>query len=112
MKINPRDVGDVTILDLEGKILIGDPIGILRESIDMLVARDKVRVLLNFADVPMIDSSGLGEIVRSYTTITRQGGLIKIFNLANRVKDLLIITKLVTVFEMYDSEQEAIDSFK
>ena len=111
MKINPRDVGDVTILDLEGKILIGDPIGILRESIDRLVERGKVQVLLNFADVPMIDSSGLGEIVRSYTTITKRGGKIKIFNLTNRVKDLLIITKLVTVFEIYDNEQEALESF-
>ena len=111
MNVNPRDVGDVTILDLEGKILIGDPINILRENIDRLVERGKVQVLLNFADVPMIDSSGLGEIVKSYTTITKKGGRIKIFNLTNRVRDLLVITKLVTVFEIYDSEKEALDSF-
>ena len=111
MEIIPRDVGEVTVLDMKGKILIGDPVDLLRDHINRLVERKKVLVLLNFADVPMIDSSGLGEIVKAYTTITRHGGKIKILGLTNRVRDLLVITKLVTVFEIYDDEKEALDSF-
>ena len=111
MEIIPRDVGEVTVLDMKGKILIGDPVDLLRDHINRLVERKKVLVLLNFADVPMIDSSGLGEIVKAYTTITRHGGKIKILDLTNRVRDLLVITKLVTVFEIYDDEKEALDSF-
>jgi anti-sigma B factor antagonist len=111
MDIKPRDAGDVTVLDMKGKILIGDPVDLLRDHINRLVERNKVRVLLNFAEVPMIDSSGLGEIVKAYTTITRHGGKIKILNLTNKVRDLLVITKLVTVFEIYEDEREALDSF-
>jgi len=111
MKISFRDRGDVTILDLKGKILIGDDLKDLRREIDRLVERNRRKVLLNFAQVPMIDSSGLGEVVRTYTTITREGGQIKIVNLTHKVKDLMVVTKLVTVFEIYDDEEEAIKSF-
>jgi len=112
MKIVERQVGDVVILDLHGKILIGEGDDDLREAVTRLADGGKTRILLNLADVPYVDSAGLGEIVRTYTTVSRKGGKLKLLNLTRKIQDLLSITKLLTVFETYDSESEAVSSFK
>ena len=111
MKIVERQVGDVVILDLHGKILIGEGDDALRDAITKLVDGGKAKIILNLADVPYVDSAGLGEIVRCYTTVSRKGGKLKLVNLTKKIQDLLAITKLLTVFECYDAEEEAIRSF-
>lgn len=111
MKIAKRKKGDVLILDLEGKILIGEGIEELRESINNAIKEKETRLLLNFAHVPYLDSTGLGEVVRSYTSVKKEGGTVKIINLTNKVHDLLSVTKLITVFETFEDEEKAIASF-
>jgi anti-sigma B factor antagonist len=111
MKIVERSVNDVTILDLHGKILIGEGDDALREAVTKLVDGGKTKILLNLADVPYVDSAGLGEIVRCYTTVSRKNGKLKLVNLTKKIQDLLAITKLLTVFETYDSEQDGVRSF-
>jgi anti-sigma B factor antagonist len=111
MQIDERVVGGVTILDLSGKMTLGEGDELLREKIASLVNAGQKQLLLNLEGVPYIDSAGLGEIVRTYTTVSRQGGKLKLLNLTKRIEDLLSITKLLTVFEVYDTEAEAIQSF-
>ena len=111
MQIEQRTVGSVTILDLKGKITLGEGDEALKDKINSLILQGHKKILLNLADVPYIDSAGLGEIVRTYTTVSRQGGQLKLVNLTKRITDLLSITKLLTVFETFDSESEAIKSF-
>jgi anti-sigma B factor antagonist len=111
MKIVERQVEDVTILDLHGKILIGEGDDALRDAVTRLVDGGRTKLLLNLADVPYVDSAGLGEIVRCYTTVSRKGGRLKLVNLTKKIQDLLAITKLLTVFETYDSEDEGVRSF-
>ena len=111
MQIEQRTVGSVMILDLKGKITLGEGDEALKDKINSLILQGHKRMLLNLADVPYIDSAGLGEIVRTYTTVSRQGGQLKLVNLTKRITDLLMITKLLTVFETFDSEPEALKSF-
>ena len=111
MKIEKRKKGDVVILDFRGKILIGEGIDVLRNSINETISEQETKVLLNFAEVPYLDSTGLGEVVRSYTSIKKTGGVVKIVNLTNKVRDLLSVTKLITVFDTFESEDKAIESF-
>jgi anti-sigma B factor antagonist len=111
MNIVERKVEDVLILDLHGKMLIGDGDDALREALTKVVDGGQTKVVLNLGDVPYVDSAGLGEIVRSYTTVTRKGGKLKLLNLTKKLEDLLSITKLLTVFETYDTEDEAVKSF-
>jgi len=111
MQIEERSVGDVTVLDLKGKMTLGEGDELLKDKINSLVQQDRRKVVLNLEGVPYIDSAGLGEIVRTYTTISRQGGSLKLLNLTKRITDLLAITKLLTVFETYDAEKEALASF-
>ncbi|HKN46260.1 MAG TPA: STAS domain-containing protein, partial [Propionibacteriaceae bacterium] len=111
MQIDERVVSGVTILDLKGKMTLGEGDELLKDKINSLIQQDKKKLLLNLEGVPYIDSAGLGEIVRTYTTVSRQGGKLKLLNLTKRIQDLLAITKLLTVFETYDSEDEAIKSF-
>lgn len=111
MKIEKRKKGDVLILDLKGKILIGDGIDELREVINNALKEKETKILFNFAEVPYLDSTGLGEVVRSYTSIKREGGNVKIVNLTNKVKDLLSVTKLLTVFDTFEEEEKAVSSF-
>ena len=111
MKIVERQVGDVTVLDLHGKIVIGEGDDALREAVTKLVDSGATKLLLNLADVPYVDSAGLGEIVRCYTTVSRKGGRLKLINLTKKIQDLLSITKLLTVFETFDSEDEGVKSF-
>jgi anti-sigma B factor antagonist len=112
MHINERTVtGGVTILDLRGKMTLGEGDELLKEKINALVQSGQQKLVLNLGDVPYIDSAGLGEIVRTYTTVSRQGGKLKLLNLTKRIQDLLAITKLLTVFETYEDESEAVKSF-
>ena len=111
MQIEERVVGDVTILDLKGKITLGEGDEALKDKINSLVLQERRRILLNLGGVPYIDSAGLGEIVRTYTTVSRQGGQLKLVNLTKRITDLLSITKLLTVFETFDSEADALKSY-
>ena len=111
MQIDERIVSNVTILDLKGKITLGEGDEALRERINQLMSKEQKRILLNLADVPYIDSAGLGEIVRTYTTVSRQGGQLKLVYLTKRITDLLSITKLLTVFETFDAEPEALKSY-
>jgi anti-sigma B factor antagonist len=111
MQIEERTVGDVLVLDLKGKITLGEGDEMLKDKVNSLVNQGYRKIILNLADVPYIDSAGLGEIVRTYTTVSRQGGSLKLLNLTKRITDLLSITKLLTVFETFDAENEAVRSF-
>jgi len=111
MQIQERAVGDVMVLDLKGKITLGEGDELLKDKVNSLVNQGHKKIILNLADVPYIDSAGLGEVVRTYTTVSRQGGSLKLLNLTKRITDLLSITKLLTVFETFDSENEAVRSF-
>src|SRR5207247_4345940 len=104
MLVNPRRLDDVVILDLSGRITMGEGTLILRDRIRKLLAAGHQKFLLNLADVDYIDSSGLGELVSSFTTVRNQGGQLKLLDLTRRVQDLLQITKLLTVFEVFNNE--------
>ena len=112
MQIDERIVDGITILDLKGKMTLGEGDELLKDKINSLVMQNRRRILLNLADVPYIDSAGLGEVVRTYTTVSRQGGQLKLVNLTKRITDLLSITKLLTVFETFESEADALKTFK
>jgi len=111
MEIAERKVSDVTILDLSGKMTLGEGDEMLKTTINNLLAAGVKKLVLNLENVPYIDSAGLGEVVRTHTTVSRQGGSLKLLNLTKRIEDLLSITKLLTVFDTYDSEADAIKSF-
>jgi anti-sigma B factor antagonist len=104
-------VGNVTVIDVAGRITLGEGSSALRETLRDLVAKNQTKILLNLADVTYIDSSGIGELVSGYTTVTNTGGSLKLLNLNKRVKDLLQITKLYTVFEVHEDEAAAIRSY-
>jgi anti-sigma B factor antagonist len=112
LSIKDRLVGDVTVLDLSGKITIGEGSVQLREAVRKLLDDGNKKVLLNLGDVSYVDSSGIGELVSSYTTTNNNGGHLKLLNLTKKIQDLLMITKLLTVFETFDNEQDAVASFK
>jgi anti-sigma B factor antagonist len=111
MQIEERSAGDVTVLDLKGKMTLGEGDELLKDKINSLLHQGRKKIVLNLEGVPYIDSAGLGEIVRTYTTIKKQDGSLKLLNLTKRITDLLSITKLLTVFETYDSEADAVRSF-
>jgi len=112
LDLKERQAGDVTILDLSGSVRMGEGSVQLRDSIRHLVDQGKKKVLLNLAGVKYIDSSGIGELIANYTTISRQGGQLKLLNLTDKIQNLLVITKLLTVFDAYDNEAEALQSFQ
>ena len=112
MEIEERDNGGVMILDLNGKLTIGEGDELLKDKVNSLIQQGHPKLLLNLEGVPYVDSAGLGEIVRTYTTVSRQGEKLKLLNLTKRIEDLLAITKLLTVFETFESEQEAVKSFQ
>ncbi|MGH9930764.1 MAG: STAS domain-containing protein [Pyrinomonadaceae bacterium] len=113
LNILERRVGDITVLDMDGKITIGEGSVALRTAIRRLLEEGKKKILLNLARVGYIDSSGIGELVSSYTAITKEdGGQLKLLNLTQKLQDLLTITKLLTVFDVYENEEEALASFK
>jgi anti-sigma B factor antagonist len=111
LKISERRNDLITILDLEGNIRLGDGAAELHEALRLLVERGDKKVLLNLANISNIDSSGLGELVSSYTTLHKIGGELKLFHLSDRILELMTMTKLLTVFDVYDNENEALRSF-
>jgi anti-sigma B factor antagonist len=111
LNISERTVGNVTVLDLSGKITIGEGSVQLRETVRGLLERGTKNILINLGGVDYVDSSGIGELVSCFTTTKNQGGQLKLLNLTKKIKDLLMITKLLTVFDTYDDEAEAIKSF-
>lgn len=112
LDLKERQAGDVTILDLNGEVRIGDSSVALRNSVRNLADQGKTKLLLNLAGVKYIDSSGIGELIANYTTVSRQGGQLKLLNLTDRIQNLLVITKLLTVFDSYEDEAEALKSFE
>ena len=111
LTINQRTVGDVSILDLGGKITIGAGNVQLRDAVRKLIESGNKKILLNLGDVSYVDSSGIGELVSSFTTTSNAGGSLKLLNLTKKIQDLLAITKLLTVFEVFTAEDEALKSF-
>jgi anti-sigma B factor antagonist len=104
-------VGDVTVMDVAGRITLGEGSSALRDALRELVGKNQKKILLNLGEVSYIDSSGIGELVSGFTTVTNSGGNLKLLNLNKRVKDLLQITKLYTVFDVHEDEAGAIRSF-
>jgi anti-sigma B factor antagonist len=112
MQIAERENGAVTVLDLSGKITLGEDGNLLKDKLQSLLHQNKKNILFNLAQVSYVDSAGLGAIVSAYTTVTREGGTLKLANVTKKLQDLLSITKLLTVFETFDSEDEALRSYK
>ncbi len=112
LDVRERQAGDVIILDLSGSIRMGEGCISLRNSIRGLADSGKNKILLNLAAVKNVDSSGIGELIANYTTLTRDGGQLKLLSLTKKIKELLVITKLLTVFDAYDDELEALNTFK
>ncbi len=111
MKIETRTVGDVTILDCSGKITLGEGTMAVRNKVRDILKSNGKKIILNLGDVNYIDSSGIGELVSTYTTVTNGGGQLKLLNLTKKIHELLQITKLLTVFQVFDNEQSALGSF-
>jgi len=111
MRIETRTVNDVTILDIHGKITIGEGSAEIRNRVRDLLQAGRKKILLNLGDVSYVDSSGIGELVSSFTTVTNQGGQLKLLSLTKKLRELLAITKLLTVFDTYDDEGKAVASF-
>jgi anti-sigma B factor antagonist len=112
LSIQERQAGDITVLDMSGRITIGEGSVALRSAIRRLLEEGKKNILLNLAGVGYIDSSGIGELVSSYTAINKEGGQLKLLSLTQKLQDLLTITKLLTVFDAYDTEVDALSNFK
>ena len=112
LNISERQAGDVTILDMSGKVTIGEGSVALRNTIRRLLGEGKKRILLNLADVGYVDSSGIGELVSSFTAVNKESGKLKLLSLTQKIQDLLAITKLLTVFDTYDDEGEALSSYE
>jgi anti-sigma B factor antagonist len=111
MKIETRKVGDVTVLDCSGKITLGEGTMAVRNTVREILKNGGKKIILNLGDVNYIDSSGIGELVSSYTTVTSGGGQLKLLNLTKKIQELLAITKLLTVFQVYNDERAAVGSF-
>jgi anti-sigma B factor antagonist len=112
MQIHKRNVGDVTVLDLKGRLTLNEGTQQLKDELDGLIGAGVKKIVLNLQDVAYVDSGGLGELVRSLAAVGRHGGQLKLINLTAKITDLLVITKLLTVFDSYDSESAALASFK
>ena len=111
VKLNTRQVGDVSVVDVAGRITLGEGSSALRDALREMIGKNQKKILLNLGEVNYIDSSGIGELVSGFTTVTNSGGQLKLLNLNKRVKDLLQITKLYTVFEVFENEADAVRSF-
>lgn len=111
LSITEREVGDVTILDLEGSLIMGGGATVLRETISRLIEAGKKKLLLNFAGTKYVDSSGIGELVSSVVAVNREDGQLKLFNLTERVEEVLSLSSLLSLFEVYTDEAQALDAF-
>jgi anti-sigma B factor antagonist len=112
LEVTERQAGDVTILDMSGSVRMGEGSIALRNAIRGLVEQGKKKILLNLGAVKNVDSSGIGELIANFTTVRREGGQLKLLNLTEKIQNLLVITKLLTVFDAYDSEADALNSFE
>ena len=112
LNIEERKIGDVTVLDMDGNVRIGGSNVALEKAIKVLIAEGRHQVVLNLARVAYIDSSGMGELVSAHVALSNKGGQIKLLNLTKRLQELMTITKLCTVFAIFDDESKAVDSFK
>ncbi len=111
MQLSERRIGDVAILDLTGKLTLTDHPGRLKEKISSLIFQGVHCIVLNLGDLTLVDSSGLGELVACHTTAWRGGATVKLANTGRRLQDLLVLTKLLTIFDSYESEEDALQSF-
>ena len=111
LNISERQAGDITILDMDGKVTIGEGSVALRTTIRRLLGEDKKKILLNLGGVGYIDSSGIGELVSSFTAVNKESGQLKLLNLTQKIQDLLAITKLLTVFDVFENEGDALSSY-
>jgi anti-sigma B factor antagonist len=111
MKIATRTIGDVRVLDCSGKITLGEGTMAVRNAVRDILKDNGKKIILNLGDVNYIDSSGIGELVSTYTTVTNHGGSLKLLNLTKKIQELLAITKLLTVFQVFENEQAALASF-
>ncbi len=111
LKLNTRHAGDVAIIEISGKITLGEGSSAIRDAMRDAMAKGNKKILLNLSEVSFIDSTGIGELVAGFTSITNDGGSVKLLGLAKRVKDVLVITKLYTIFEIFDDEATALQSF-
>lgn len=112
VKLTTRQVGDVTVIDAVGRITLGEGSSAFRDNVKDLVTKGNKKILMNLAEVSYIDSSGIGELVSGFTTVSNAGGNLKLLNLTKRIQDLLQITKLYTIFEVFDDEAAALASFQ
>lgn len=111
MTMSTRQAGGVTIVDISGRLILGEESAALRELVCDLLSKGQKKILFNLADVNYIDSTGLGHLVSSFTSVRKQGGELKLLNLTNKIHDLMQITKLYTVFDILDDENAAVKSF-
>lgn len=111
VKMNTREVKDIVIVDLSGRLIMGEACAAIRAEIQDQLAHQHRKILLNLGEVTYIDSAGLGELTAAYTSVKNRGGALKLVNLTKRVHDLMQITKLYTVFDVYDDEKTALASF-
>ena len=112
LKATNRDIGSTTVVDISGRITLGEGSAMLRGLVRQLLDHGRKNIVLNLADVSYIDSSGIGELVSSFTAVKKEGGELKLLNLTRKVHDLLLITKLFTVFDVHNDEQKAVASFR
>jgi anti-sigma B factor antagonist len=111
MTLHERRIDDVTIIDIDGRITVQDGADIFRDEVRRLLRQGQVKLVLNFQRAPYIDSTALGEIIRAYASVTRMGGTLKLLNVTTRVHELLMITRLLSVFDLFDAEADAVKSF-
>jgi anti-sigma B factor antagonist len=111
IKLEERQIGRVTVLDIVGRLTMSQPAQRLKDKINSLISQERTQIVLNLAGVPYIDSSGLGQLVASYGSVLKAGGALKLLNVGARSQELLSITRLLTLFESFDSEAEAVQSF-
>jgi anti-sigma B factor antagonist len=111
MQLSERRIGEVTILDLAGKLTVNDELSLLKEKVASLILKGNSNIVFNLADLTYVDSSGLGELVACHTTAWRGGATVKLANAGHRLQDLLVLTKLLTIFDSYESESAALESF-
>ena len=111
MKIKERQAGDITILDVEGRIMFGDGEEKFRDTVTRAIESGRVKLIINMAEVPYIDSAGISQLVRTFVAVGKRGGRMKLLHVTKRVRELLTITRLLTIWELSDSEEEAVLSF-
>ena len=112
MQLSERRIGEVTVLDLAGKLTVNDDLRLLKERVASLIIKGRRNIVFNLGELSYVDSSGLGELVACHTTAWRGGATVKLANAGRRLQDLLVLTKLLTIFDAYESEEDALQSFQ